>query len=290
MPPAPVCFLFDNGSLRAASTLNLRAVAAGLRRRGYSVEAVSLLHSSGVDPAELGGVKAELLEPAVLNALARQPDAEIHLLPFFLGPSGALTDYIPMRMAAVLGKFPQAVIRMAPALCENPDAPDSELVEALLGAANRALNSSGFDRPALALVDHGSPLPAVTRVRDTLAHALRRVLGERVRAVAPASMERREGEAYAFCDPLLAHLLTTAPFDDGEVLVLLQFLSPGRHAGPGGDIAQICDEARRQRPGLRIHQSDTIGLEPSLLRLLEKRLGQVRLAPPFARGQEKTGP
>ena len=31
--------------------------------------------------------------------------------------------------------------------------------------------------------------------------------------------------------------------DEGEVVVALQFLSPGRHAGPGGDVAEICTEA-----------------------------------------------
>jgi sirohydrochlorin ferrochelatase len=281
VPPAPVCFLFDNGSLRAASTLNLRAVAAGLRARGCDVRAVSLLHSSAVDPGQLGGEKACLLEPALVDVLTARPDAEIHLVPFFIGPSGALTDYVPQRIAALRVKYPRAVVRLAPPLCERSETPDPELVEALVGVAVRAIAAAGFSKPAVALVDHGSPLAAVTAVRDGLAEALRRKLGDRARAVSACSMERREGDAYAFNEPLLGGLLATPPFNEGEVVVLLQFLSPGRHAGPGGDIASICEEAKRGRPGLRIHQSDTIGLEPSLLGLLERRLGQVRLAAPL---------
>ena len=101
-PILPTCFLFDNGSLRAASTLNLRVVAKALEAEiGAPVKAVSLLHSSGVDAAELGGVRAELLEPALQEWLAAGAEREAVVLPFFFGPSGALTEYLPERLAAV---------------------------------------------------------------------------------------------------------------------------------------------------------------------------------------------
>ncbi|HEY0943642.1 MAG TPA: cobalamin biosynthesis protein CbiX, partial [Opitutaceae bacterium] len=94
----PLCFLFDNGSLRAASTLSLRGVAAALSTRiDAPVRAVSLLHSSAIDPAELDGEPAELLEPA-LDAYFASGGRSAVLLPLFFGPSAALTDYVPARV------------------------------------------------------------------------------------------------------------------------------------------------------------------------------------------------
>ena len=49
--PAPLTFLVDNGSLEPAATLGLRSLAAQLTSvLGTSVEPVSLLHSSGIEP------------------------------------------------------------------------------------------------------------------------------------------------------------------------------------------------------------------------------------------------
>ncbi|MDX2187984.1 MAG: cobalamin biosynthesis protein CbiX [Opitutaceae bacterium] len=282
MPRSFVTFLFDNGSLRASSTLNLRALAEQMGKRGCPVRAVSLLHSSGVDPTELGGLRAELLEVAVGEALAARPELEVRLLPFFLGPSGALTDYVPQRMRSIASKFPKASFKMAPSLCADPSAPDPELVEALVGTTLRAIEKSGFQRPRVVLVDHGTPVPMVTQVRDSLGCALAARLQGRAGDVAVASMERRPGEAYAFNEPLLETRLTTPPFDIGEVVVVLQFLSPGRHAGPEGDVAQICKAACGRSRGLRIEISDTMGAEPPMLDLLVRRWNELAISAPQA--------
>ena len=87
-----------------------------------------------------------------------------------------------------------------------------------------------------------------------------------------ASMERREGAAYAFNEPLLATALRTPPFDRGDVVVALQFLSPGRHAGPGGDIADICAAAEAEQPGLRTQMTEPIAADGRLVELLAERL------------------
>ena len=87
--------MFDNGSLRPEATLGLRAVASALAERiGTTVHPVSLLHSSGIDPAALAGRPAELLEPALDRFLA-EGGREGVLVPLFFGPSAALTDYVP---------------------------------------------------------------------------------------------------------------------------------------------------------------------------------------------------
>jgi len=138
------------------------------------------------------------------------------------------------------------------------------------------LADTGWQRPRVALVDHGSPLPEVAAVRDRLAGELGKVLGERVSAVAASSMERREGEAYAFNEPLLENLLETEGWSAGEVVVSLLFLSPGRHAGPEGDIAGICKRARERHPGLRTRMTGLVGNHPAIIRLLQRRLEMPR--------------
>jgi sirohydrochlorin ferrochelatase len=108
-------------------------------------------------------------------------------------------------------------------------------------------------------------------VRNHLAAQLARSLAREVEAVAPASMERRPGDEYAFNDPLLEERLTTAPFNQGDVVVALQFLAPGRHAGPGGDIAEICDRARERCPGLRTHMTEPLEDDRRIIEVLAQR-------------------
>lgn len=243
MSDAFVCFLFDNGSFRADSTRSLRILAARLAARlGYPVRAVSLLHSTRVSAAELDGEAAALLEPALDAWFGEVPEGRALLLPLFFGPSGALTEYVPERLSALKKKHPQARAVLAEAMVVAEEEP-LELVAILADRVRATMEEKGWRRPRVVLCDHGSPLRAVTAVRDRLAADLANALAGEVEAVAAASMERREGEAFAFNEPLLAKRLTSAPFAAGEVVVALQFLSPGRHAGPGGDVAEICEAA-----------------------------------------------
>ena len=96
--------------------------------------------------------------------------------------------------------------------------------------------------------------------------------------VAPASMERRDGEAYAFNEPLLEKLLDQPGWDTGKVIVSMLFLSPGRHAGPGGDIAHICRAAEQRHPGLRTCMTGLVGDHLGIIPLLQKRLQMERVA------------
>ena len=139
-------------------------------------------------------------------------------------------------------------------------------------ATQRArLSRVGRETPRVALVDHGSPVRAVTQVRNQLAVQLRRRLGSRVAAVAPCSMERRPGAAYAFNEPLLGNLLAKPRWDSGPVVVAQLFLLPGRHAGPGGDIAAICRRARKKSPRLRTSRTALLGAHPGLIAILADR-------------------
>ena len=267
----PTCFLFDNGSLRAASTLNLRAVAKSLERAiGAPVRAVSLLHSSGVAADDLGGEPAQLLKPALQGWLGENSRAEAVALPFFFGPSAALTDYVPERLGALAGKFPESKIRLASWLV-HPGEPDTRIAEALADATRRVVVEHVLARPKVVLVDHGSPQQRVAVVRNHLGAQVTRLLGEEIAVLDVASMERRPGPEYAFNDPLLATRLTTEPFDVGDVVLALQFLSPGRHAGTAGDIAQICEAARAERPKLRTWMTEPIGADERVIEVLAQR-------------------
>ena len=277
MPPvdSPLCFLFDNGSLRAEATLSLRQAAAGLERKsGRPVQAVSLLHSSGVATDALGGRPARLLEPALLDYFKTHPTGEAVLVPLFFGPSAALTEYVPERIRAIKVRFPQAAIRLAPPLIDMDDRDDRRVATILADQVRAVAKNLQWGRPKVILVDHGSPQPAVTAVRDHLATQLRDVLGAGISALMAASMERRAGPAYDFNEPLLATALRTPPFNTGEVIVALQFLSPGRHAGPDGDVTQICKAAQRENPGLLTAMTEPVASDLRLSALLAERLEQ----------------
>ena len=266
MPP-PLTLLVDNGSLEPAATLALRGLAAQLSSRiGRTVEPVSLLHSSGIDPKKLGGHPAEILVPALEQRLARGQN-EFILLPLFFGPSRALTDYFPENLARLRKKYPQLKVRVASPLYA---AGDGRLAQIL---ADNVAPHLGTEPARVALVDHGSPVAEVTAVRNELAQQLAARLGSRVLAVAPCSMERRAGAEYDFNDPLLAALLDTPPWTTGRVIVAMQFLLPGRHAGPEGDVAQLCHQAQAKHPQLQTPLTGLVGTHPLLLEILADRWG-----------------
>lgn len=268
----PTILLVDNGSLEPASIRGLRAVAAALAKRvGRVVEPVSLLHSSAVPAEAIGGVPAEILEPALERRCA-DGGRDFVVVPLFLGPSGALTDYLPQRVARLRAKWPELRVRVA-APVGGAAGCDPRVVD-LLESGVRGLLAAG-ERPAVALVDHGSPARAVAALRDAAAAALAARLGDAVRTVRPASMERRAGPEYAFADPLLERLLDEPEFSGGAVIVAMFFLLPGRHAGPAGDVAQICAAAEVRHQGLATRMTPLLGAHPGLIEVLADRLESV---------------
>lgn len=269
------CFLFDNGSLRPAATFSLRKVAAALEEKlGVPVKPVSLLHSSGIDAGKLDGVPAELLEPALVKACSEGLQHAI-LLPLFFGASAALTEYVPERLADLRRKFSMVEVRLARWLVDVNDTEDLRVAQALCARVVEVIGTMPPSAPPhVVLVDHGTPQPVVTEVRNHLGRQLARLLAHRVGGVHVASMERRAGDQYAFNEPLLEHRLRTPPCDAGDVIVALQFLSAGRHAGPGGDIATICASAEAERPTLRTRMTEPLGADPRIIDVLADRYRQ----------------
>ncbi|MBI5380443.1 MAG: cobalamin biosynthesis protein CbiX [Opitutae bacterium] len=268
--PTPTLLLLDNGSLEPAAVLSLRAIAARLSAAlGQEVAPVSLLHSHKIPAERLDGRPAEIFDQALARRIAAGA-MDFLVVPLFFGPSGALTDYLPQRVARLRALHPDLRVRLAPPLADVPAAADTRLA-AILADHVRAKLTPAAPAPAVIVVDHGSPVREVTAVRDHVTAQLRELLGATVRAVSAASMERRPEPEYAFNEPLLATALDRAATEAGRVIVAPLFLSPGRHAGPGGDIAQICAAAQARHPGLQPILTELVGTHAGLIAILAER-------------------
>ena len=252
--------LVDNGSYEPRATLALRELASEVSRlAGQPVLPVSVMHSDKVDPAALEGTPATIFDEAVRKA-RHDGIEELVVLPLFIGPSRAITEYLPEVFREAGAGTMKLTVK--PTLFGEDGA---ELADILVDN----LRQSGWTRGqgTVLLCDHGSPIIEVTRVRDSLAVALRAKLGLQDEELIACSMERREGETYAFNEPLLERALPRAR---GDAVILMQFLLPGRHAGPAGDVASI---AQKHAPAaLRWKLSPLIGTHPDLPALLVRRL------------------
>ena len=267
----PIVFLVDNGSLRPQATIGLRCLAEGLAgRTGLRVEAVSLLHSHKIAADKLNGVPATIVKRRLRECLAAGHH-EFVCLPLFLGPSLAIADYLPQVVDELSGEYPELKVRIASVLAgEDFDAPDPRLAQ-MLADQIRALRPSPSMK--VALVDHGTPIIEVNRVRNAVARQLSSELD--LPLVLPCSMERREGGAYAFNDPLLERLGSVEDFAGGRLILAMFFLLPGRHAGEGGDVAEICEGLIAEGTFEQIQSTPLLGEHPMLLEILEDRLREV---------------
>ncbi|WP_163558207.1 CbiX/SirB N-terminal domain-containing protein [Halomonas sp. NO4] len=271
--------LVDNGSLRPQATLNLRRLAHALSQAtGEAVEAASLLHSFKIPAEKLDGRKAVSLGP-LAERYAQQGVTELLILPFFFGPSQALTGYLPKRLGEVQASYPELGVKVALPLVDSQTTVDLRLVRLL--ADNVRERMAGLSRPKVVLVDHGSPNPEVTSVRNYLAGQLSVLLADEASCVTFASMERRDGEAYRFNEPLLVDLLASPAMAQGDVILAMLFLSPGRHAGEGGDIAEICQAAMARSPGLNVTATRLVGEHDAIVDILATRLQQALAGEPL---------
>ena len=248
--------LADNGSLQPAATLGLRTLADNLSRiLGHPVTPVSVLHSDKIDPALLNGTPAQTFEP-----FARQRHAEgireLDLLPLFIGPSLALTEFLPERAQAV-----GVQLNMFPTLWS----PGNE--DALVELLHDHLKSTGWTPGSgtVLLCDHGSPIREVTAAREDLAARLRQKLSLSSDELRGCAMERRAGPEYAFNEPMLADAIAGA---QGKVVILMLFILPGRHAGPGGDVATLCAQHAPAHVTWQI--APLLGEHPQLVRILAR--------------------
>ena len=262
--------LIDNGSLEPAAHRNLRAVAATLSANtGITVHAVSWKHSERIPASALDGAPAWVL-PAFVGAMRAMGHEGFLFIPFFISAQGAVgsalrRDLEKLQLAAGPDRFEfgftegLAAHGVIPAIVA--DRVRSTLVEKKLV------------RPPVIVVDHGGPSPASGALRDTIATEVGRLLGAEIGPLAAASME---GEDHPHNLPLLGDQLAQPGFNHGDVVVAPLFLSPGRHAGQSGDLAQIAEAAEDHVAGtaLRCHFTALVGQHPLALATLTRVLRQ----------------
>lgn len=261
--------LVDNGSLEPAAHECLRATALALgERAGTRVEAVSWKHSDRIEPGALGGVPAWTLAPWIGRQVSAG-EREFLFVPFFISPQGSIGSALRgdlERLRGELGGFDYA---FTDGLSAEVDLPGI-----VAARVREAAASGGLRMPAVIVVDHGGPSRASAGVRDQVAELARALLKGEVRSLQPASMESPGGPQFDFNRPLLADVLAAPGFDSGDVLVAPLFLSPGRHAGPGGDLFRIADAARARAPLLRCHFTKLVGSHPVALEALAGALAR----------------
>lgn len=264
----PTLLLVDNGSSRPESALNLRRLAQRLSQlTGREIHPVSLQHANKIAAEELEGVAADTFHPFVAQRLSRG-ERHFLVLPLFFGPSRALSSFIPDQINRLQGEFGEFEINLAPALCPLPEG-EPGLARILYDQ----LPSTDNSPRRVILVDHGSPMPEVTAVRHYLADQLSGLL-DPGNQLAEAVMERRKGSDYDFNGELLEQVLSRMAEEDDRTPIALSllFISPGRHAGSGGDIEDICQRISTEYPQLPIEIGGLVGEHEELIVILQQRL------------------
>ena len=269
--PNTKIFLIDNGSLRPQATFVLRVLAEKLSvALGQTVEPVSLLHSHKIPAEQLGGVPATIVRRR-LNACVADGVRRIIMLPLFLGPSLALADYLPELIEEARKTAPELEVKIAQPLAgADVNRPDQRLAEILADHTRTIIANGDLATPTVVLVDHGTPIRPVNTVRNAVAQQLGAMLETEVDRVIACSMERRAGDEYAFNDPLLENL-DSVELGSRDCVAAMFFLLPGRHAGEGGDVAEICDGVVEHGTFDSIKVTPLLAEHPKLLEILADR-------------------
>jgi hypothetical protein len=272
--------LFDNGSLRPDATFALRAIAKNLSDRlGMQVEGVSLLHSHKIEADKLNGEPATIIRRRFKLGISNEEHHFI-CLPLFLGPSLAITEYLMELIEEAKVLCPEIEILVAPPLAGwDVTNPDHRLAQILAEQVTAIMEQNALNRSTnLVLVDHGSPIEQLSILRNTVTIQLQELLDDSVSTSTACSMERREGEAYAFNDPLLETISFDTVSKDTSLeslVVAMFFLLPGRHAGEGGDVDEILQDLVENAKIENFFKTDLIATHPLIYSILEDRVKSV---------------
>ena len=263
--------LVDNGSYRAASVLSLRRIAKDLSNlSGFKVHPVSLLHSAKIDPDQLGGIPADTVEP-FLREMLDAGTSSFLVVPLFFGRSAAIYEYLPQRIEELKNEFTNLKVRISEPLVNMADSSNDDVAKILADLVRLKISEKSLKKPSVTLVDHGTPRKKVNEVRNFIAKQLESILSDEVSGVKASSMESRSGPEYDFNKPLLEDLLGSDGFC-GDVVLSMLFISPGRHAGQGGDIQTICTESEKKIDGLRTYMSGLLSEHEGIVEILYERL------------------
>lgn len=249
----------------------LRQIAQTLSQQsGVTVDAVSLQHADSIPPEELENQPAQVLS-GYLQQHLEQGYREFMILPLLFGKSRALTSYIPDQQQILQQQYGRFDLHLAEVLYPLPVG-DTTLAQILFANIQQTIRDNPEPLTNIVLVDHGSPLPSVSEVRKRVAEELEQLLGANFE-LSQAVMERRQGKQYDFNGALLEDCLTQhALAGKQSALVCMMFLLPGRHAGAGGDVNEICAAVMHDFPGFEVYISPLVGEHPLLIQMLNARL------------------
>ncbi len=283
----PTIILVDNGSIKPAATLQLRKIAKQLSdKTNQKIHPISLQH-------------ADVVLDSFLREQLEQGKRDFIILPLFFGNSRALTKFIPevkaeleekfgvfnLKIADTLFPLSQGDVRLSEIIFDNiqtavqkcllPKHTPPLLHDAYIAKHHVKVGGCALLKN-IVLVDHGSPSPEITAVRNAVAEQVQAKLGKDTQ-LEQAVMERRAGKEYDFNGELLEDwLITTAEQgisgEETNAIVALLFSLPGRHAGDGGDIVRICESVMQRYPHFKIEISPLVGEHPLLLEILADRL------------------
>ena len=258
-------FLVDNGSLKPEATINLRIIGNLLQKEAScEVRPMGLMHSHKIDSSLLGGQGGESME-AFFHSDEAARTSEIFVLPFFFGPSRAVTEWLPENLRRWEKLEKNRRFRILDCLY---DAGDDRIARALAENSSIVIEKNKMTNPSVALVDHGTPVETVNKMREEIGSQLKSILGDNIDQFSTCCMEKREGKKYDFNDPLLQKLLDDwSRMQVTEVVVAQLFLSPGRHAGKGGDLEQIC----KDYAGC-LKRTELLGTHPLIIEILSDRI------------------
>jgi sulfite reductase (NADPH) hemoprotein beta-component len=249
--------LIDNGSLEPAATFNLRTVATQLSAAvGVHVHPISWKHSDRISLAALDGDAAAWTLLPWMAAQLAAGERDFVFIPFFISAQGAIGSALRQDLEKL--QTPDTPFRFTfTASLASTDA----IPRIVAARIRQTIDTAGLTLtpPPVIVVDHGGPSPLSAALRNQIADMVRLLLGSTVGPVVAASME---GDEHPHNHPVLADQLRAPGFNSGPVIIALLFLSPGRHAGPGGDIAQICGAAELENPALRCDLTELIGTHP----------------------------
>ncbi len=266
--------LVDNGSLEAAAHESLRAAAEAIGSRcGLPVDAVSWKHSDRIPAGLLAGGPAVTLGSWVRSQAARG-ERELLVIPFFISAQGAIGSSLRRDLEALRDEVGGFDLSFTESLGAG-----TVLADIVADRVRSAAAALGATRVPVVVVDHGGPSEASAAVRNRVADAVRAALGGLAERVVAASMEMPEGPGFDFNRPLLGDLLGSPGYDRGDVVIAPLFLSPGRHAGPGGDLHQIAAEAAARSPALRCHFTELVGSHPLAIHTLARALTRALRVP-----------
>ena len=198
-----------------------------------------------------------------------QSSEDLRILPFFFGPSRALTEWLPEKLEQWKSQRDGRSFRILDCLHQPGDV---RLALALEDLCFQAIKKNELKKPFLALVDHGTPVFDVHRVREEVGEELKERMKDCVSGFSTCSMERRDGEEYDFNEPLLENLLAEKKEEYEQMLVAQLFLSPGRHAGEGGDLDRICHSFAGSSVSNRLVRTDLLGVHPLVIEILCQRI------------------